>query len=168
MNRRPSRGDFSQNLEIVRQQYDDVRRLNNIQFDPTKFHVIQDSTGLYISLQPTFDIPVTKEEFVEKQISGTDVTIYGGKIVIGKTPYTCGETTVSLNTDSYVGWEFDWAAKTLSIVNFGSTMVYDDAFLRKELYYYTYTPASGSIAAYVTRERKCNVEYFPGNFGEVL
>lgn len=107
-----------------------------------------------------------KEMFGIKSISGATVTIYAGKIWIGKTEQAAAETPLTLNTDSYVGWEYAFGGG-LTIKNFGSTFVQDDGYIRKPLYLFTYTaPVAPATVGSISLSTGCHMcEVFPANWG---
>jgi hypothetical protein len=104
--------------------------------------------------------PAEKEEFGIKSISGAVVTIYAGRIWIGETELAAAETPLTLNTNSFVGWEHVFASGTLTIKNFGTTFTQIAGAVRKPLYYFTYS------AGTVTRDRGLHLcDVFPANWG---
>ena len=108
----------------------------------------------------------TPEAFGIKSIVDDTVTIYAGKIWIGKDEKAAGDTALTLNTDSFVGWEYAFGGG-LTIKNFGSTFAQDDGYIRKPLFYFTYTapvsPATVGSIAVSTGLHRCDV--FPANWG---
>jgi hypothetical protein len=94
------------------------------------------------------------------------VSIYGGHIWIGKTEFFADDTDLSLNTDSFVGWEYAFGGG-LTIKNFGSTFSQDDGYIRKPLFFFTYTaPVAPATVGSVTLNRGCHMcEVFPANWG---
>jgi hypothetical protein len=115
-----------------------------------------------------------KEMFGIKSISGATVTIYAGKIWIGKTEKVAAETPLTLNTDSYVGWEYAFGegleyeiGGSLTIKNFGSTFTQDDGFIRKPLYLFTYTaPVAPATVGSIKLNSGCHMcDVYPANWG---
>lgn len=110
--------------------------------------------------------PSIKEMFGLKSIKADTVTIYGGKIWIGKNEYAAADTPLTLNTDSWVGWEYAFGGG-LTIKNFGSTFVQDDGYIRKPLFYFIYTaPVAPATTGSLKLETGCHMcEVFPANWG---
>jgi hypothetical protein len=107
-----------------------------------------------------------KEMFGIKSILANTVTIYAGKIWIGKTEKVAAETPLTLNTDSYVGWEYAFGGG-LTIKNFGSTFTQDDGFIRKPLFYFLYTaPVAPATTGSVKLDTGCHMcDVYPANWG---
>lgn len=107
-------------------------------------------------------------DFGIKSIVGQTVTLYSGRIWIGKDEMAAAETPLTLNTDSYVGWEHPYGGSGLTIKSFGSTFNQDDGYLRKVLYHFAYTaPVAPATVGSIRLDRGCALsEAYPANWGK--
>lgn len=164
MQNTPKRTDKKINFDQYVNQYTDVQKLKNLHFDPAVFYVMDDPTGTYVSTLPSTEVAVTPEDFGIKSVTGLTVTIYGGSIVIGSQEYTCGETNVTIATEtSFIGWQYSYVNKVLTIVDFGSSVTYDPLYIRNPLYEYEMNETSTGVS--LVRIKK--VYQFPANFGNL-
>lgn len=108
----------------------------------------------------------TIAEFGIKEISGATVTIFGGSIYVGETEVTAGDTPLTLNTDSFVGWEYSFGGG-LVIKSFGSTFAQDSGYIRRKLYFFSYTaPVAPAEIGSIALVRGCPfAEVYPANWG---
>lgn len=161
----PDRRNAKLDFNAFKNQSEAVRKHDNLRFNPFDFYVMSNNTGEYVSLQNKEAKKVTSD-FEISNIEVTDdnliIQIYGGTILIGITEITCADTILTLTTQkSYVGWEYSYSAETLSLVNFGSTLAYDDNYIRKCLY--LFEKSTGSNTPELKRI-KYNSQVYPANF----
>lgn len=98
-------------------------------------------------------------------ISGADVTINGGQLVVGSTLATCSRTTLTVATaEAWLGWEYDYASGALTVKDFGSTFSLDTEHIRRWLYHATLDGATGRVT--IDRYGVFN-GLAPGNFAAV-
>ncbi len=157
----PKRTDVSISYSTFMSIYQKMRKILNISFDRNKFAVIEDDSGISISLRDNVSSTVP-EDFAIKSVSGVTMTLYGGSIVIGSKEYIANETTITFSAyDSYIGYEFSYSSLSLSIQNFGTTMTYDQGYIRKPLYYVLKNSTTNQVSV----KRIKHVDLYPANFG---
>jgi len=161
LNRLPRRSDRAINFSQYYQMANDINRCNNIYFDPLSFNVIKDTSGTYVSVQPSATEQTTyPTDFAIHQIVDNHVYVYGGSIFIGDAETTCNETYITLTEEvNIIGTEYSYGGGTFIIKNFGSTFVSDSAYIRKKLY------TIGYVDGTVTITRVHNPQIYPANWG---
>ena len=149
---------------------DAINRLTPIE-SPTVKPSFTSSGVSYRAIVPNVSPAIDKSiptMFGIKSIQGNIVIINGGKIWVGKTEKAVDQAYITINTDSYVGYEYSYSSGGLSIVNFGSTFATDDGFIRKPLYHFKYTEntVNGVINKSVSLDNDCTLcDCYPANFG---
>jgi hypothetical protein len=174
MYRTPKKTDRKLDFTQYRQMYSDVRRMDNINFDPTVFYVIEDTNGMYVSLtipevdEIPYDWQVLQVSATDPVVEGTsNLWMRGGTLLVGSVIHTLADmiypnTPLILDTAlCIVGYEYSFADKTFIHKNFGSTMSFDPNFIRQA--FWELTSVDGGVHN-ITRRRHDIL--FPANFGE--
>jgi len=172
MYRTPKKTDSKLDFSQYRQMYSDVRRIDNINFDPTVFYVIDDQSGMYVSLI----VPEVEEMIEDWQViriaktetEGTsNLWMRGGTLLVGSVIHTLADmiypdNPLILDTElCIIGVEYSFADKTFVHKNFGSTMSFDPNYIRQA--FWELTSTDGGVHN-ITRRRHDLL--FPANFGE--
>jgi len=158
MNFNKSKYQTKINYEQYQGLISDVDKLNNMQFDPAVFTVLEDNSGIFVSSIAQAEVEEIPEEFTITEITGDSVTIAGGVYTIGETDFTIADKTFTITNNCILGIEYTFSEQSIDLINFGSTYAQDTDHIRKRLYEITYASNTASI------ETKCNHVIHPANW----
>lgn len=147
---------MSQALALSRQNSAQQKRIEDLQHK---------SSSLIVRGGSAMGFPFGSDSaFGIEYISSNKVKIVGGEIQIADAvPVTCSSLELTISVDgSKVGYEYDYAAKTLEITNFGASMAYESGKYRKWLYEFSLV---NGVAYY--KGNNILSPSLPSNYGDV-
>ena len=125
----PHRTDKSISYENWEQLYRENKKLLNINFDPTTFNTIEDSTGIYVTIIPqntTDENTENDHSWHFEQLTNNSGTVTQGKCYLGGVEYSVNGWSsnvsgVITDTDYWIELHRDGTASTMFYWKSGAT-----------------------------------------------